>query len=167
MSKRTMTQTNPRKAVIYVRVSSSKQKSKGDGIRSQESSCRDYARYKNLDVACVFSDVMSGKHVSRPGMDRMLEFLRANTDHNYAVIIDDISRLARDIVAHLSLRSEITAAGGELMSPSIEFSDNPSAQLPEKMMALIVEQERIGNAARSRSRSIARMKAGYYVLRAS
>lgn len=114
----------------------------------------------------VFSDVTSGKHESRPGMDQMLAFLNSRKDQNYAVIIDDISRLARSIMAHMSLRAEISAAGGELMSPSIEFSDNPTAQLPEKMMALIVEQERITNAARSKSRSMQRLKAGYWVFSA-
>ncbi|MCF6293420.1 MAG: recombinase family protein [Robiginitomaculum sp.] len=63
----------------------------------------------------------------------------------------------------MQIRSEISAAGGELMSPSIEFSDDPSAQLPEKMMALIVEQERINNAKRGTSRMKARMKNGHYV----
>ncbi len=97
----------PREAVIYVRISSSKQKTKGDGLRSQTSACRDYARYKNLEVIKVFSDVMSGKHASRPGMDEMIAFLNADKTKTYAVIIDDISRLARDIVTHMSLRSAI------------------------------------------------------------
>ena len=34
-------------------------------------------------------------------------------------------------------------------------------------MAVVREQERIDNAARSKSRSIARLKAGYYVFQAS
>ncbi len=158
--------SSTRKAVIYVRISSSKQLTDGDGIRSQESACRDYARYKGLEVVHVFRDVMSGKHKSRPDMDKMLDFLRTRQNENYAVIIDDISRLARDIITHIALRTDITAAGGELMSPSIEFSDNPQAQLPEKIMALVKEQERIDNAARSKSRSIARLKAGYWVFSA-
>ncbi|MEM1275316.1 MAG: hypothetical protein AAGH74_02235 [Pseudomonadota bacterium] len=36
----------PTQAVIYCRVSSAKQSSRGDGLASQETRCREYARYK-------------------------------------------------------------------------------------------------------------------------
>jgi len=151
-----------RKAVIYVRISDPKQKVKGDGIRSQESACRDYARYNNMQVVDVYVDVMSGKYAARPKMGEMLEFLGAHHDDHYAVIIDDISRLARNYIAHIGLREEIRAAGGELYSPSMEFFDDPKRQTPEKITAIEKEQERIDNADRTLSRQIARTKNGYY-----
>ena len=40
--------TNRKKAIIYCRVSSAAQVSKGDGLNSQASRCREYARYKGL-----------------------------------------------------------------------------------------------------------------------
>jgi len=151
-----------RKCVIYIRISDPKQKRKGDGIRSQESACRDYARYHNMEVVGVFVDVMSGKFATRPKMAEMLEFLYANRHENYAVIIDDISRLARNYIAHMNLRDEIREAGGELFSPTMEFFDDPKRQMPEKITALVKEQERIDNADRTLSRQIARTKNGYY-----
>ena len=153
----------PRPAVIYARVSTIKQVRDGDGLRSQERYCRDYARHRNLSVENVFVDSISGKYAERPGMDEMLRFLQKHRADNYVVLIDDISRLARNIVAHMELRAEIAAAGGELMSPSIEFSDDPAAQLPEKMMAVMVEHSRIENAARSSKRMRARLLNGYWV----
>ena len=39
------------KAVIYCRVSSTKQRIEGDGLASQEVRCREYARMKGYDVA--------------------------------------------------------------------------------------------------------------------
>lgn len=108
-------QSPRRKAVIYIRISTAKQKQEGDGLNSQKRSCLDYARYKGLVVGDehIFSDIISGKYATRPGMDRMLDFLRQNSSEHYAVIIDDISRLARDIVAHIQIRSEISEAGGQ------------------------------------------------------
>lgn len=154
----------PKKAVSYVRISSRKQAKEGDGLRSQSRSLEDYARYKGMEVVEIFSDVISGKYASRPGMDAMLEFLRDQPDETYAVLVHDIARLARDIVSHTALRAEISAAGGVLMSPSIEFSDDPVAQLPEKLQAVIVEHERLSNARRAASRQRARMLNGYWTL---
>lgn len=47
-------------AVIYCRVSGAKQVSRGDGLGSQETRCREYARYKGYDVRQVFTDDMTG-----------------------------------------------------------------------------------------------------------
>ncbi|MED5550645.1 MAG: recombinase family protein [Pseudomonadota bacterium] len=150
-----------RKAVIYVRISSKKQL-EGDGIRSQERTCRDFARYHDLEPVKVFSDVMSGRFVSRPGMDAMLDYLRCHRDEGLVVLIDDISRLARDYMGHMQLRDEIRAAGSELMSPTMSFYEDPARQLPEKIQALVVEQARIENAMRSASRQRARVANGYW-----
>lgn len=103
-------------AVIYARVSGAKQVRDGDGLASQESRCREYAEYKNYEVIGVFNDDMSGKFVKRPAMDEMLTFLRKHRSHNPVVIIDDISRLARGLEAHLKLRQSLSSAGGKLES---------------------------------------------------
>ena len=98
----------------------------------------------------------------QPGMDQMVAFVRKHRKLHPVVIIDDISRLARDLMSYLILRNEIAEAGGELKSPKMNFSDDPTAQLPEKMMAVIVEHERIANANRSAERMKARLLNGYW-----
>jgi len=158
--------TARRKAVIYVRISDPKQKKKGDGINSQETTCRQFAKFRNLEVEHVFRDVLSGKYAARDGMEEMLTFLRKHRRENYVVIIDDLSRLARNYFAHFGLRDKIREAGGELMCPSHEFTDDPTRQMPEKIVAIVKEQERLDNAARVLSRSKARMQSGFYVFAA-
>ena len=112
-------------AVIYCRVSSSKQTKVGDGLGSQQTRCREYARYKRLEVVETFTDDMSGSLTTRPGMKAMLGFLSKHRGKEpIVVIIDDISRLARGIEAHLQLRSAIGEAGGVLKSPTIEFGED-------------------------------------------
>lgn len=115
------------KAVIYCRVSSAKQTTRGDGLGSQETRCREYARYKGLDVVTIFHDDMTGSLATRPGMQAMLAYLRKHSKKGkdpLVVIIDDISRLARGIEAHLKLRAAIGSAGGILKSPTIEFGED-------------------------------------------
>lgn len=149
-------------AVIYVRVSTDKQSKVGDGLRSQERMCREFARFKGLEIIKVFSDIISGEHASRPNLDAMIEFLANRAGQNCAVIIDDVGRLSREFTNHWALRGRISAAGGHLMSPQIEFSDNPVDQLPEKIQAIMVEQERLVGKQRSFSRQKARTLNGYW-----
>ncbi len=125
-----MSSSNPEflpntKAVIYARVSSAKQTKVGDGLGSQQTRCREYARYKGLEVVEIFTDDLSGSLTTRPGMKSMLAFLKKHRGkESIVVIIDDISRLARGIEAHLQLRAAIGEAGGILKSPTIEFGED-------------------------------------------
>ncbi len=49
-----MTDSSRKKAVLYCRVSSSKQTTRGDGLGSQETRCREYAKYKGYEVVQVY-----------------------------------------------------------------------------------------------------------------
>jgi len=122
-------------AVFYGRVSSIKQTIAGSGLSSQETRCREFAKYKGYTVAEVFTHDLSGSTTTRPGMDAMLVWIKQNRHLSPIVLIDDISRLARGLEAHLSLRSEISAAGGSLESPSIEFGEDSDSILVENMLA--------------------------------
>ena len=85
-------------AVIYCRVSSAAQMQKGDGLASQETRCRDYAKHKGYTVCEVFKDEgASGGLIDRPAMQAMLRFLRTSKSKGVVVLVDDISRLARGL----------------------------------------------------------------------
>lgn len=152
------------KAVIYCRVSSVAQMQKGHGIGSQETRCREFTRMKGYTVERVFSDeAVSGGLIDRPGIGDMLAFLRANRkSSSFVVVIDDISRLARDIKAHLELRSAIAEAGARLESPSIEFGEDSDAILVENLLASVSQHQRQKNAEQTRNRMRARIMNGYW-----
>jgi site-specific DNA recombinase len=137
-----MSRKTNQKAVIYCRVSTKKQAREGNGLESQETRCREYAKYRGHEVVRVFSDDMSGSLLGRPGMLEMLAFLRKHRREGVVVIIDDISRLARGIEAHLKLRAEISGAGGFLESPSIEFGTDSDSQLVEHLLASVSQHQR-------------------------
>ena len=153
------------RAVIYARVSSTAQVTRGHGLGSQETRCRDYARHKNYEVAEVFRDEgISGGLIDRPGMQAMLSYLRKESKRGpVVVLIDDISRLARDIKAHLDLRSAILDAGGKLESPSIEFGEDSDSILVENLLASVSQHQRQKNAEQVLNRMHARVMNGYYV----
>ena len=151
------------KAVIYVRVSSQGQVTKGHGAESQAVRCREFAKVKGYDVVRVFEDkAVSGSVTDRPGMKQMLAYLNQHRGDGVRVLIDDISRLARGMQAHLTLRTLIAEAGGLLESPSIEFGEDSDSQLIEHMLASVSEHQRVKNAEQTRNRMQARMTAGYW-----
>ena len=154
------------KAVIYCRVSSTKQTVRGDGLNSQETRCRHFAKYRGYDIVEVFRDDTSGSLTTRPGMQAMLEFLTRQPRDTHAVIIDDISSLARGVQAHFELRLKINKAGGVLVSPSIEFGEDSDSQLVENLLASVSQHQRQKNGEQTINRMRARVQNGYWVFQA-
>ena len=156
---------NQQQAVIYCRVSGAKQVREGDGLASQETRCREYAKYKGYGVLDVFTDDMTGKAASRPGMQSMLGYLHMNASKGseIVVIIDDISRLARGLTAHLELRQLLLQAGGKLESPSIEFGEDSDSVLVENLLASVAQHQREKNGEQTSNRMKGRMMNGYSV----
>jgi len=115
----------------------------------------------------VFHDEgITGKLLDRPNMKAMLTYLKKHRIANPIVIIDDISRLARDIETHLRLRASIAAAGSKLESPSIEFGDDSDSRLVEHLLASVAAHQREKNAEQVFNRMKARMMNGYSVFNA-
>ncbi len=151
-------------AVTYCRVSSVRQVKEGSGLTSQAIRCSEYAKYKNYEVIHVFQDEgISGSLIERPGMQEMLNFIRKQKEKPCIVLIDDISRLARGLAAHIELRTAISAAGGKLESPSIEFGEDSDSVLVENLLASVSQHSRQKNAEQVSHRMRARALNGYCV----
>lgn len=158
-----MTENEQKKAVIYCRVSSKAQTTRGDGLGSQETRCREYARMKGYTVVAKYTDDLTGAIVDRPGMKAVLKYLRTHRADNCVMIIDDISRLARDVEAHWELRRIIIRAGGRLESPSMEFRQDADSRMVENVLAGAAMHQREKNAEQTYNRMRARLINGYWV----
>ena len=153
------TQAKPT-AVIYCRVSSVAQLRKGDGLGSQETRCREYARFKGYDVAEVFHDNKTGSVADRPAMSALLAYLKRHKGEGRVVIIDDINRFSRDVMVHWQLRALLAEAGGKLESPSIEFGEDSDSILVENLLASVSQHQRQKNAEQTKNRMRARAMNG-------
>lgn len=88
------------KAILYTRVSTTKQAQEGDSLDAQESRLRQYATFRGFDTVDVISDEgLSGKTTARPGFQRVMDAVNARTVD--AVIVYSLSRFARNTVATL------------------------------------------------------------------
>nr|WP_237072855.1 recombinase family protein [Pseudaestuariivita rosea] len=93
-------------------------------------------------------------------------FLRLHPKDSIVVIIDDISRFARNVQAHIKLRETLADAGGILESPSIEFGEDSDSRLVEHMLASVAQHQREKNAEQTSNRMKGRMMNGYSVFAA-
>ncbi len=157
---------NVTNAVIYCRVSSKAQTKRGDGLNSQETRCREYARYKGYDVRQVFTDDLTGQNADRPGLQSLLTYLKADRKNPHVVIIDDLSRFARRVPIHFELRESIALAGGILESPSVELRDDADGELHEYILASVSQHQSRKNAEQTLNRMQARCWNGYWVFQA-
>ncbi len=150
-------------AIIYCRVSSKAQIARGDGLQSQETRCRAYAEFKGYYVRHVFTDDLTGKKAARPGFESLLSFLRSDRKNPHVVLIDDVTRFARNVRVHFDLRDEITEAGGILESPTMEFRDDADSEFNEYIQASASQYQSRKNQEQTVNRMKARCLNGYWV----
>lgn len=152
------------KALIYCRVSSEKQKREGHGLDSQEHRCRQYADMEGYEIIRVFRDDITGGHVARPAMDQLLLELDKQPDFGEPtiVIMDDISRWARDVMTHFTLKQAIESRNGILKSPNFHFGESPEDRFSETISAAAAEYERRRNRRQVMQKMKARLESGYW-----
>ena len=145
-----------RPAVIYCRVSDIKQTTRGDGLNSQETRCREYATRRGYTVVGVYKEPISGKTDSRPAMSELLAYLQKQRNSGTVVIMDDINRLARGMKSHHAIRDAITALGGRLEALNHVFGEDADSQLIENLLASVAQHGRQKNGEQTTNRMRAR-----------
>ena len=85
-------------AVLYVRVSTDEQASGPLNLSNQEKRCRDYCKQRELPVVAVFIDPgESARSADRPEFQQMLSFCKAHRREVHYVVVQDLSRFARNL----------------------------------------------------------------------
>ncbi|MEM7220032.1 MAG: recombinase family protein [Pseudomonadota bacterium] len=157
--------SNPEIALIYCRVSHTKQKTSGTGLDSQEHRCRAYAASKGYTVETVFPDDASGggDFMQRPGMVAMLRYLKARPHQRYVIVFDDLKRFARDTIFHWKLREELAIYGARVECLNFNFEDTPEGAFVETVVAAQGQLEREQNRRQTLQKMTARLEQGYWV----
>lgn len=135
-------------ALIYTRVSSITQKTNGSGNESQETRCRENAKYNNWVVERVFEDAFTGAgdFMNRPAMRELIKHIQNNSNKRYVVIFDDLKRLSRDTGAFLGLVSLFKALNVKLECLNYKFEDTPEGEFVATILAAQGQLERKQNA---------------------
>jgi len=132
------------KGFLYLRVSG-KSQIEGDGFARQESAIRSYAKAHDIKLVKVFREegVSGTKQIAdRPAFVAMMEALHSNGVK--LVLVESLSRLARDLMVQESIIHDLKRHGFELVSvaePDL-CSDDPSRKLMRQIMGAFHEYEK-------------------------
>ena len=112
----------------YIRVSS-----------QEQSTIRQEVLMRELGVDEVYIDCMSGKNTNRPELKRMMEYVR----HGDTVIVESISRFARNTRDLLELVERLTAKGVEFVSKKEAIdTTTPTGKFMLTIFGAVAELER-------------------------
>jgi len=132
------------KAFAYLRVSG-KSQIEGDGFPRQEAAIRAYAKRQGITIAGWFKEqgVSGTKSVAdRPAFVAMMEAL--HSDGVKLVLIENLSRLARDLMVQESIIEDLNRHGFQLVSVSEPdlCNDDPSRTLIRRILGAFHEFEK-------------------------
>ena len=135
--------TLSKRAVIYLRVSTSRQATKngeaeGYSIPAQRSACIRKVEDLGADVVAEFVDAgASARSADRAGLQELLAYLE-NGGVDY-VLVHKLDRLARDRADDVAIMLAIRTAGATLVSVSEQIDETPSGMLMHGIMASMAE----------------------------
>lgn len=132
------------KAFGYLRVSGKSQVD-GDGFARQEAAIRCYAKAHDIKIVRFFKELgVSGtKNINdRPAFIGMMEALHSNGVR--LVLVESLSRLARDLMIQESIIHDLKRNSFELVSVSEPdlCNDDPSRKLMRQIMGAFGEYEK-------------------------
>lgn len=134
----------PRRAVIYLRVSTTKQADRdedaeGYSLPAQRDSCYRRAEQLGAEVVGEYLDRgESAKTAARPQFQAMLRRIMGDRDVDY-VILDKLDRFARNRRDDANVMFELQKAGAKLVSVKENIDETPAGQLLHAIMAGISE----------------------------
>lgn len=136
---------SPKRAVLYLRVSTERQARKGStggegySIPAQREICERQAEALGAEVVAEYLDAgESARSADRPQLQAMLKRLEERNDIDF-VIVHKIDRLARNRRDDTEIVFAIRTAGADLVSCSENVDDTPSGALMHSIMAGIAE----------------------------
>src|SRR5438552_14470646 len=112
-----MNKGQARGAVIYIRVSTTEQADGPLNLANQERRCRDYCKQHGLEVVELFIDPgESARSTDRPAFQEMVAFCKKNRHRVDCVVVQDLSRFARNLQDQMRVMAELNNVGIVLRS---------------------------------------------------
>ena len=146
-------------AVVYLRVSTEEQANGPLNLSNQEQRCRDFCKQNGLAVVQLFTDPgLSGRSATRPEFQKMLAFCKAHRRDVAYVVVQDLSRFARNTKDQADAIVELEKHGVHVRSvyePNVDetaagklaanmlgafnqyFSDSLSEKMKDRMRASV------------------------------
>ncbi len=159
----------PKRALIYLRVSTSNQAEKGIAIPTQQEKCFLTAKERNF-IFDVEKDVYVDRGESARSMDRpaLIDMInRCKSEKNVdSIIIYDISRLARDRIDFALIKRDLRKLSIQLVSATEPIDESPEGQILEGILSSVAEFQSTQNGRKVKANMIQKVKDGWWATRA-
>ena len=153
----------PKKAVIYLRVSTEEQVD-NFSLGTQEEICKKEALRRGLEIVSVFRE--EGKSaktiIGRPALLQMLEFCRKNKKLLSAVIVYRLDRLSRQTQDFLTIRQKLIEYQISILSASEPTGNSPTETLLGTILAGFAQHDNDVRSERTRNGLRARFLSGLH-----
>jgi len=131
-----------KKAVIYVRVSTSEQADKGTSLDNQERACHDWAFRNQIQTFKVFREEgKSAKTLNRPAMQAMITYLGDHYQEIDYLIVYQIDRLSRSLNDFVDLMKLLNNYKIELRDSASNIESNESDELIQGINAVLAQHD--------------------------
>jgi site-specific DNA recombinase len=152
----------PKRAILYVRVSTDEQARSGYSLAQQLEALRDYAAREGYEVLEEVQDPgQSGASLERPGMDRVRDLVAAGGVS--VVLAQDRDRFAREPAYHYLLRREFEEHGTKIRALNDRGDESPEGELTDGILDQLAKFERAKTAERTRRGRLKKAREGKIV----
>jgi site-specific DNA recombinase len=150
---------DPKRAILYARVSTDEQARSGYSLAQQLEALRQYAVREGYDVLEVVTDPgQSGASLERPGMDRVRDLVAGGGVS--LVLAQDRDRFAREPAYHYLLKKEFEEYGTEIRALNDRGDDSPEGELTDGILDQLAKFERAKTAERTRRGKLRKAQEG-------
>jgi site-specific DNA recombinase len=152
----------PKRAILYVRVSTDEQARSGYSLAQQLEALREYAAREGYEVLEEVADPgQSGASLERPGMDRVRDLVAAGGVS--VVLAQDRDRFAREPAYHYILRREFEEYGTKIRALNDRGDESPEGELTDGILDQLGKYERAKIAERTRRGKLQKARQGKFI----
>lgn len=153
----------PKKAIIYLRVSTEEQVD-NFSLGTQEELCRKEALRRGFEIIEVFKEEgRSAKTIlGRPVLIKLLEYCRKNKQSFSAVFVYRLDRISRQTADYLAIRKKLAECEITLLSATEPTGNSPTEKLIETMLAGFAQLDNDVRSERTKNGMRARFLAGLH-----
>jgi DNA invertase Pin-like site-specific DNA recombinase len=129
------------KVIGYVRVSTDEQGANGAGLEAQRAAIEAECDRRGWQLVRIEKDVLSGRNLNRPGLQRALDACR--TGKVAGVVVAKLDRLSRSLIDFAGLLEQARREGWNLVALDLGVDlSTPSGEFLASVMASAAQWER-------------------------
>jgi site-specific DNA recombinase len=151
----------PKRAILYARVSTQEQATKGYSIRQQLERGRRWCAEEGYEILAEIVDAgQSGATLERPGLDEIREKVAAKDPRVDLVWAQDRDRFAREPAYLYLLKEEFGLHGCGMRSANHRGEGSPEGELTDGILDQLAKYERLKTAERTRRGRLQKARKG-------